>query len=331
MTVSNKLSFPRGVALAVPLLGGGCYSAQIDPDVGGAFACGADAEDAEDAACPESLVCVNDRCEDPDLVPSLAVLSPEDESSVFDMRVFQLGMPPGEPVRVEVRIQGSLTLVSAGGGVAPVFGEGHVRVLVDGEEQATVDSGSIDGSRPVEVDVPALAGPHRIVVQAYRSDGEPYDNPEARASRLFWLENPVAPRPFVAIKSPWPDTVIDLDDDSLTVELATLHFELADPGGPPQEGVGHGHIYVDAPLRFPECVTNPSCDDSYLGVAGQSATGELALPESGEGSGFLTAVLRTGDHDVYGFPFGCDASMPGPLDVCSPVFDEIEIVRLAED
>ena len=46
----------------------------------------------------------------------------------------------------------------------------------------------------------------------------------------------------------------------------------------------------------------------------------------------VKAVLANGDHTTYGFPFPCDPTLPlGPGDLCSPVFDAVEIVRVEED
>jgi hypothetical protein len=324
VNVPNALSTLGLAALVIPLAGG-CYSAQVDPDLGGAFVCGG----AEQAECPGSLVCVNERCEDADLVPALMVLDPEDEQSFTRDDILDMVMP-GAGIDLEIRIQGSIELISASAGADHAFGEGHVKVLVDGMEQATVDSGSIDSSTPVMVRVPAVAGPHRILLQAHRNDGVAYDNPEATAMRLFWFESAAMRRPFVAIKSPVPGAAFDLDDQTIDVELATLHFTLVEPGGARQAEHGHAHVYYDTRVEFPECVRDPGCDSSYLAVVGASGSTELGLPESDAGSDILSIVARNVDHSPYGQPFDCDPTVPGPLDLCSPVFDSIEIVRVEE-
>jgi hypothetical protein len=328
VNVSRKSACPPTILVALwSLVTFGCYTAQVDPDIGGVFACG---DPDGDEPCPAALTCVNERCEDADLVPTLAVLDPEDEKSIMrdDVVDLMMGMPPGMLIDLEIRIQGAIALVSESSGTDPTFGEGHVKVFVDGEEQLTIDDGTIDSSTPVMVRVPAVAGPHRIVLQAYRNDGVAYDNPEATGSRLFWLESPIARRPFVAIKSPLPGAVFDLDERGLDVEVATINFELLDPGGLPQDGRGHAHLYYDDRVKYPGCVQDPGCDNGYLGVAGTSKVGELDMPSAQAGSGVITAVLRDTDHSPYGFPFPCDPGMPGPLDVCSPVFDAIEVVRV---
>lgn len=318
-----------GQALLCAWLGSGCYVAEVDPDAGGVFACGA----ANESLCPGALVCVNDRCEDADLVPSLQILAPEDEAVVENDRVVELGMPgvmPGAPVEIVVNIQGTLALVSASGGAEHAFGEGHVKVLVDDVEQATIDEGAIDGSTPVTVQVPSTAGAHRILAQAYRNDGEPYDNAESTATRLFWLTSPLIERPFVAIKSPWPGTLLDVDSQEVEVEIATLRFTIELPGETPEAGHGHAHIYYDTPIPQPECVRDPACDDDYLGVITQPdpAIGTFTMPMATAGSGTLSVVLRDIDHSPYGLPFGCEPTMDGPMSLCGVVFDQVDVVRV---
>jgi hypothetical protein len=322
-----------GLGLGTLVLGlglaSGCFTAQLDPDLGGAFACG---DSDEEEPCPGSLTCVNGRCEDADEVPVLAVLAPEDEESVErdDVIDVTMGMvPPPGIVELEIRIQGSLELVAAASGATPVLGQGHVKVFIDGVEQQTIDSGSIGASTPVMVSVPLVSGPHRILLQAYRNDGEPYDNPEATATRLFWFENEFSRRPFVAIKSPWPGSVFDVDDGEVEVVLAvTPPFRLVEPGGMHVEDQGHAHIYYDTLMPYPDCVHNAGCDSGYIGVVGGSSSVVLDLPEDEEGSRSITAVLRHVDHLPYGIPFGCDPTTPGPLELCSPVFDSVDVVRV---
>jgi hypothetical protein len=335
VNVSRKLSFSLG-SLGVVAAGlvSGCFTAKVEPDLAGVFACD---RDDEDSACREGQACVNGRCEDESLVPELDVITPENEQSLFRGDVVDLLMMqmPGGPVPIDIVIQGSIELVPADPDADPVFGEGHVRVFIDGEEQMTLDTGSIGSPTTQTVQVPPVAGPHRILLQAYRSDGTTYDNPEATATRLFWFEpeSTLLQRPFVAIKSPWPGTVFDLDEQPLTIELAAIHFELLDPGTPPQEGQGHAHVAHDPRMDYPECVKDPGCDSVYLrdGVVGTSKTAAVELPASDEGSDRLTAVLRNTNHMPYGIPMQCDPAAPDVPNACIPVFETIEIVRSADD
>jgi hypothetical protein len=339
VNVSCKLPFSLGflggsLGVAAAALACGCYTTQVDPDLGGAFACDLDDEDSE---CPEGQSCVNARCEDEGLVPKLSVNNPEDEQSLMRGDVVDLLMMemPGAPIGIDIVIQGAITLVSADAEADPVFGEGHVRVLIDGEEQLTLDTEPIDSPTTLTVQVPPVAGPHRITLQAFRNDRVAYDNPEATATRLFWLEheNVAFRRPFVAIKSPWPDTVFDLDKQALTIELAAIHFEFFQPGGPPRPGQGHAHVYHNPRMDYPQCVRDPNCDNAYLpnGVVGASKTAEVELPEGDVGNDRLTAVLRNSEHDPYGFPMECNPAGPDVIDMCAPVFDAIEIVRANDE
>jgi hypothetical protein len=331
VNVSRKSPWPSLILVLASLLAGGCYTAELDPDIAGVFACG-DPDEAE--PCPAALTCVNDRCEDADAVPTLAVLSPEDEQSIVrdDVIDVMLGMQPVPGLtQLEMTFRGTLELVSIGAGADHAFGEGHVKVFVDGVEQQTIDSGDIDAPTPVMVQVPLVSGPHRLHLQAYRNDGEPYDNPEAIATRLFWFENEFSQRPFVAIKSPWPGSVFDVNDRELEVVIAaTLPLELVEPGSTNIENRGHAHIYYDTPMPYPECVNNEGCDRGYIGVVGQAGSQVITLPEDEVGTGVLTAVLRNVDHSAYGLPFQCDPTVPLPLDLCAPVFDAIDLVRVAD-
>ncbi len=326
MNVSHK-PLSSCLFLLALAISSGCYTAQLDPDIHGVFVC--DVED-DAAACPASQTCVNQRCEDAEAVPVVSVIDPEDEESLTrdDLVEGIMGPPPIAQIEITVRIQGSIELVSASSGADPTFGEGYVTVSVDGQDQATLDSGSIGASTPVMVQVPAIVGAHRILVQAFRSDGVAYDNPEATATRLFWFERQDFQRPLVAIKSPWPGAVFGPEDELVEIELATRHFTLTEPGGGSREGQGHAHLFYDDRVKYPGCVQDPSCDGGYLGIAGGSQRGEITLPTSGSQSAILTAALRNSDHSPYGIPFGCDPSDPGPLDLCSPVFDAIQIVRV---
>lgn len=333
MNVSRKLPCPALLALWSSLAEGGCYTAELDPDVGGVFACGGS---DEDAPCPASLTCVNGRCEDKDLVPTLAVLVPEDEESIVrdDVIDVTMGMPqPPGLAELQIRIRGSLELVAAGAEADHEFGQGHVKVFVDGVEQQTIDAGSIDSSTPVMVMVPLAGGAHRILLQAYRNDGVAYDNPEATATRLFWFENEFSRRPFVAIKSPWPGSVFDVDDHELEVVIAvTPPLKLIEPGGAKLEDRGHVHVYYETPMPYPDCVHNAECDDGYIGVVGESRSTRIGLPKDEEGTATLSAVLRHVEHSPYGLPFDCDpAPRPSMTNPCAPVFDSIDVVRVNED
>lgn len=309
------------------VLGSGCYTAQLDPDLVGLFACD---RDDEDAGCPPGQACVNERCEDADAVPSLVVLNPEDEAHVTGP-VLEVPMsgPLGPPIMLDLGLRGSLQLVPRDEQADHELGQGYIVVIIDGQEQRTIDRGSVAAPMAVPIEVTPVAGPHRIVLQAHRNDGIPYDNPEATATRLFWLENELTEgsRPYVAIKSPWPGTVVAADAD-VQVEVAALNFELLDPGGARQERQGHAHVFYDQ--RFPECGQDPTCDELYLGVTDAAGLTEpFELPPSSAPTSTLTAGLRHNDHTSYGFPMGCDPTT-GPPDLCQPIFETIEL-RRAED
>ncbi|MCH9685165.1 MAG: hypothetical protein K0V04_27255 [Deltaproteobacteria bacterium] len=319
---------PRVAALsfvgACTLMVGGCYTVEFDPTVGGAFRCNLEDEEI-DSSCPSGMSCVNDHCEDEEALPSLAVLSPEDQLVLETSATVQGG---ADPFALSIRVQGSLTLVSATSGAEHVFGEGHVAVFIDNEEQAIIDEGGISSSTPVEIEITNnVPGPHRIALQARRNDGVDYDNEGAFATRLFWLENEleVGLRPFVAIKSPWPHTAFSTDDEDIEVELITRNFTLVPPNTMQADSTGHSHIYYDTP--WPDCVLQPDgCDKDYLGVVGADGNRtQFTAPASGDETATITAVLRHVDHFPYGFPFECDPATE--VNLCQPIFDEVTINR----
>jgi len=322
MTSMSRCFAPlTGLAL-VSLFSAGCFSTDLDPNLGGVFVC----ESSDADSCPSTLICVNQRCETAQAVPTLSVLGPEDneilETTALDVPVG----PPADPFELTIRIQGTLDLVSANSGSDHEFGEGHVAVFVDGEEQLIVDNGSISAAASIDIEVENTPGAHRIALQARRNDGTAYDNPEARATRLFWLESELTSgqRPFVAIKTPWPGDDFPLEQTTIDIEVATLNFDLEGTGSGEKEGSGHAHIYYD--VELPECVRDTSCDGSYLGVASDSPTTTILAPASQALNTTITAVLRHVGHAPYGIPFECDPRVDMPP--CVPVFDEIEISRV---
>ncbi|MCA9708752.1 MAG: hypothetical protein KDK70_23095 [Myxococcales bacterium] len=307
----------------------GCYTAELDPALPGVFAC-----TAGDESCPSGQLCVNARCEDADTLPSLTILNPEEGFKDVTRAPDEPPLPVDvDDVPMLVTFQGSnLSLVPASSGANHVFGEGYVAVFVDGSEVATFEAGNISDRNSLTVDIPPVPGPHRIALQARRNDGVDYDNEQALATRLIWLENEltVGMRPFVAIRSPWPGQTFGLEAQSLEVQVMTLNFDLVSTeSGTQQEGNGHSHIYYDA--QFPPCAEDDACDQGYLGTAkapqpGESfSRGTILLPNSGEQSATLTAVLRNYDHTIYRYPFGCKG---GPL--CFIAYEDVEILRVGD-
>lgn len=292
------------LALAL-VLGAGCFTADFDPDKAGVFFCEADDD------CEGEDFCVNQRCEAE--LQTVEIRNPEDEDT-FDVMAGPLDMPREIPVT----IAGSLELVAAGGD--HVSGEGHVAVFVDGMEIAPVTSGPFSAGIVVPIQVTNRPGPHRVAIQARRNDGADYDNPGARATRLFWIDDGT---PQVAIKSPWPNTTFGLESEAITYQVTSLRVMLVPPMA---EGMidptrGHTHIYYDE--TFPACLMDPMCDPNYIAI-GEARNQDLmaTIPGSAEASATLTAVLRNVDHTLYRF----DPDDDGPLEE-RPILDTITILR----
>lgn len=326
---------PLFVAAVAMLAVSGCYTATLDPELTGLFACDPVEDEDEANPCPSGQACVNERCEDADLVPRVNLVDPEDEEPVQVNGVFPPVRPPpmnAPAIDVVVTLQASLELVAAASEDEHVFGQGYATLTVDGEQTIVLDAGSLASPAALTVQVPPLAGAHRLVMQAFRNDGVAYDNPEATATRLFWLENEFefGARPFVAVKSPWPGTAFDTSADEIRIEVVGRNVTLVEPGGVPPGAeelkFGHAHVFYDK--RFPECGQQSECENLYLSVTDVGGVVEaFPLPSAVEPTGTITALLRRDDHTAFGFPLGCNPIM-GTLDVCEPVFETIEILRV---
>lgn len=296
----------RVSVLALVLIAG-CFTADLDPDKSGVFACNADAD------CPDGRTCINARCETD--APAVEIRNPEDEQR-FDIA----GAGVGEMREVAVSIAGTLELVDPATNDAHVSGEGHIVLFVDGAETMTITSGPFSAGISIGVQVANVAGPHRVAIVARRNDGLDYDNPEATFTRLFWVDDGT---PLVGIKAPWPNAGFGLDPQSIDVRVTTINFsfEAPSPLGMNEPDRGHAHIYYDA--LFPACLSDAVCDAGYLSIAQmRDAPVPTQLPESAETETTLTAVLRNIDHSLFLF----DPDDTGPMEPV-PVVDQIRIVR----
>jgi hypothetical protein len=285
----------------------GCFTADLDPSKEGAFAC----MEPDGSDCPEGRMCINGRCESEG--PSVEITSPEDEEP-FAIEL----APPDVPREFGVRVLGNLELVPPSD--EHVSGEGHVAILVDGIETTTLESGGLSGGITVTIEVPNRAGPHRVAAVARRNDGVDYDNPEARFTRLFWIDDGT---PQVALKSPWPQSVFGLDTQVMPYSVTSLRIELAPPmpTAPIDPARGHIHIYYDE--SFPGCLSDPMCDPNYIAIGDRPGEELMAtIPSSAETTATLTAVLRNIDHTLYEF----DPDGAGPL-MPKPILDQVEIIR----
>lgn len=295
----------RRLALLFASLPLACFTAELDPDASGVFACG------EDDPCPGDQTCVNARCEAGD-PPRVEIINPEEEEAVAQ------GDTPGMRT-VSMVFRGTLDIVDPKENPDNVFGEGHLEVLVEGQSVGTIESGAFSGGVQFDIEVPNEVGPVRVAVQALRNDGSRYDNPEAVARRLFWIDD--GDTPLVGIREPWPGTAFPLENEVISVDARVLNFALlpADPTGMIQVATGHVHIYYDVDLNT--CLVPDSlCDDSYITTVTSVNPSMATLPDSAAGTAKLSAVLRNIDHSLFAF-------VPDGGDVGQTIFDEISIVR----
>jgi hypothetical protein len=226
--------------------------------------------------------------------------------------------PADMPRPISVTIAGSLELVQPTD--EHVSGEGHIAVFVDGVEATTITSGTFSAGLTVMIDVVNRPGPHRVAIVARRNDGIDYDNPEARFTRLFWVDDGT---PQVAVKSPWENTVFGLDTQVITYSVTSLRVELVPPmaEGMIDPARGHVHIYYDE--QFPGCLMDPQCDPNYIAIGeARGVELEATIANSAETEATLTAVLRNVDHSLYRF----DPDGDGPM-MERPILDTIKIVR----
>jgi hypothetical protein len=290
------------------LLLGGCFTADLDPNVEGAFACEVDDD------CPEGQACDGSRCVVSENVPVLQVLMPEPDQ-VFAFDTFPVNGA------LQVNIQGNLTLAPPSDDNAP--GTGFVELTVDGNTQR-ITSGPLSGVLEVMTTIERRPGPHRIAVTAFRTDGVPYGGAQSTVTSLFWLDDG---DPAVALTRPWPGTEFPLGTPMIEVEVATLNFTMRSARMQNAEEIGHAHVHYDD--EFPECAENQSCDSGYLAIVSppgseesDRASATIVLPESAATMSSLTAVLRNDDHTPYRDPFGDPTGRV--------IFDTIPIVRVAE-
>lgn len=294
----------RRIAWLLVLLA--CDPVELDPSLSGVFPCETAVE------CPPMQACVMATCwrEAP---PRVEIVSPEPEVAYpLEGQAF---------MEIVVKIDGAnLELVEPRTDPDHAFGKGNVVVLVDGEEQAVLTSGDLERGVTLQLLLEAVPGPHRIRALARNSEGKRYDNPEAEARRLFWIDDGV---PRVALARPFPGDVFPLDATEIAVSVSTINFTLDRPGGrgvDPYARIGHAHVYYDE--RFPECAFDPVCDGDQLGMVAPSgpasaAESAVGLPPSAAGKATLAVVLRNHDHFAFFYP-------PWTQDI---VWDEISIRR----
>jgi hypothetical protein len=290
---------------SLSLVLGACFTADLDPDLTGVFAC------SETEPCPGELLCVNARCEQGP-APRVEIRNPEEEEAKPLVDPEEVD---GDERTVTLSLGGTLDLVDPDENSDNVFGEGHLEVFVDDRSVGTIASGALSGGVTFAVTVPNEIGPVRISVHALRNDGSRYDNPEAIARRLFWIDD--GSTPLVGITEPWPGASFSLDAQVIPVEAKVLHFNLqpANPQASPQVATGHVHIYYDVMLD--SCLDDSVCDGSYITTVVGTFASQATLPDSAAGAAKVSAVLRNINHQLFNFPDGTD----GRID------DEISIVR----
>jgi hypothetical protein len=275
MSFMSFMSFINLLVLSCVSLAG-CLTNAPDPTLGGVYAC------SEDIDCPEGLFCLTKVCEVGEL-PVVQILNPEREEK------YPFGNANSDILSVSGE---NLILRSLSASKDAVLGEGHLVVMVDGVEVATLDEGDLSAGVLAPIQIPDAPGVHRISVQVRFNDGTNYDNETAQARRIVWVDDG---REHVALRKPWPGDVYGLESQVIEAEVVTLGIKI----GPPETMDEHVHVYYDA--SFPGCFLEPICEVGYNGVVPSDADafGPVLLPDSAAGDATLTAVVAQFDHTSY--------------------------------
>jgi hypothetical protein len=259
-------------------------------------------------------------CESCGPAPELSFLAPES----------LLVLPMGA-TGVDVNFSVAELILDPGDEV--VEGQGKVALALDAVPDA--GSGIVSAEPPLTFELPGdlPAGPHRILGQLVRGDGMPYENPEASAHTVFFIEDSNPARPQVAFVEPQPFSE-HVVGEPLEVHVAVRNFELISSYGPechaPEdcdpfdlaieclsgdwncEGLPvstTGHVKVYGKTDYPACLFDSplDCNPDYLLIlrpaSEESATQWTASISADQltqaGSITLSAALSYGDHNPY--------------------------------
>jgi hypothetical protein len=276
----------------------GCLTNTPDPELGGIYACVAQDD------CPGTLSCLQKVCEEI-VLPHVEILNPEDGKPY----TAGTGTAHAEILNVAAT---DFILRPRSQSNDKVLGEGHLVVFVDEAEVGMIDSGDLSAGVQMPIEIPDEPGVHRVRVQARFNDGTNYDNEDAVARTLVWVNNG---KTHVALRIPWPGDTFPVEVHPINAEVAVFDPSNTVSIGPPMTGVQHVHVFYDE--TFPDCIDDPSCFISYEGIvpSNENTFGPVILPSAGAGPVKLTAVMMLSDHTVYR-----DAEM-------NYVFSSIEILR----
>lgn len=318
---SSVLALPRAFVVCTSIAAlVGCGSPAPSNDTDGASSTSTTTGDPvvpcnDDMPCPGEMVCLVEQCADE--APEVEIVTPEAEA--------KLAWNAGAPVPVSVTVKATgLTLVDPATDPDSKRGQGQIAVLLDGVEVALVSSGDAAAGVPVELTADAVAGGHRLRIEARLSDGTQYDNPGASARSLFWLDDG---KPHVAFVTPVPGDTYSIRAQKVDVEIAAINFDFVPASAEAQPGeVGFAHVIED--VDFPECAADPMCLAGYIVAVvpksgpASSATATMNISNAGVGKGHFLVHLVKSDHELY-----CvDGSDP-----CEPVWDRITVGRYDPD
>jgi hypothetical protein len=279
-----------------------CLTNVPDPALGGVYAC----EVQED--CPGTQSCVLQVCEAIEL-PQVNIFNPEEERKY----PYVEGGTVTEILSVSAT---NLVVRGLSESAEGVPGEGHIVVFVDEVEAGKIDAGNLSAGVQMEITIPNTPGVHRIRAQARLNNGIDYDNEEASARRLVWVDNG---RKHVALRKPWPGEEFTVEELLIDAEVALLDPMGQLVIGPPNSGNHHVHVFYDE--IFPACVDDNACQARYNGIVPNDETvdtnqfGPVLLPASGAGDVELTALVMDSEHIRYLDEMG------------QPVYSSITILR----
>ncbi|OZM56955.1 hypothetical protein CIB95_09295 [Lottiidibacillus patelloidae] len=199
------------------------------------------------------------------LIAFISSCSSTEDTPVEDPTIVASFTQQGD--KVTITWSSNITISAEHYGQDHVEGEGHVQVLVNGKEVATLknrDPYIIEGLSP---------GTHEIKLELRKNNLEPYG-----VERLKVIV--VKAKAFKATL----DAEIVQSGNNVTITLDTnVKFSAENYGGAHIEGEGHGHIFVDGVKVF-EIITNEP-----LTIEGLTA-----------GKHVIEITLQKNDHRSYG-------------------------------
>lgn len=243
--MTGRQGTPGSLALVVLL--GGCYQAELDPEALGVYVC------QRDTDCALGSVCIDGVCDDPNRSDDLALVV----RSPAPLDVFPIESTGAVPLTIGGEGLALTTDLDEGPGA------GYIEISLDGALVDTITQGDLEAGIELDsVAFPSDPGLHHIRLEARHPNGEQLGRDGVSTSVAFWMDDGLE---HVGILEPAPGTRLELSNDTLlSIEVASLNFTFANPGfSTPEELEAEGLGYVSLFLNtdIPSCL--PDCNFDY--------------------------------------------------------------------